>query len=105
MVEQAPVVLKLSPDCWRFIEEVRSWDTPVPLPADVHAILSRMPHIELRGAIPEPRFVVHLTRPQAQAMQLWLHSLHECLKHDDHRRLSCLLCISRVAVALMLSER
>jgi hypothetical protein len=104
-VEQAPVSLKLSPDCWRFIEEVRSWDTPVPLPDDVHAILNRAPHIEIRGPIPEPRFVVNLTRPQAKAMQQWLHGLHECLKHDDDRRLRCLLCISRVAVALMLSER
>ena len=105
MVDQAPVSLKLPPDCWRFIEEVRSWDAPVPLPTDVHAILDRTPHIEIRGAIPEPRFVVHLTRPQAHAMQLWLLSLHESLKHNDDRRLSCLLCISRVAVALMLSER
>jgi hypothetical protein len=105
MTDQAPVSLKLSPDCWRFIDEVRLWDTPVPLPADIDAILSRAPHIEIRGPIPEPRFVVNLTRPQAKAMQQWLHSLHECLKHDDDRRLKCLLCISRVAVALMLSER
>ena len=104
-MDQAPISLKLSPDCWRFIEEVRSWDTPVPLAADVRTILNSAPHIEVRGPIPEPRFVVHLTRAQAQAMQQWLHSLHECLKHDDDRRLKCLLSISRVAVALMLSGR
>ena len=105
MTDQATVSLKLTPDCWRFIEEVRSWDTPVPLPAAVLAILNRAPHIEIRGPIPEPRFVVHMTRSQARAMQQWLHSLHECLKHDDERRLNCRLCISRVAVALMISER
>jgi hypothetical protein len=46
-----------------------------------------------------------LTRPQAEALQRWLHSLHDGLKHDDNRRLSCLMCISRVAVAIMLSGR
>ena len=105
MVDQATVSLKLTPECWRFIEEVRSWDTPVPLLAAVLAILNQPPQIEIRGPIPEPRFVVRLTRVQARAMQQWLHSLYECLKHDDERRLNCLLCISRVAVALMLSER
>jgi hypothetical protein len=105
MVDQKAISLKSPPDCWRFIEETRSCEAPVPLPADVHAVFTRTPHIELQDAIPGPRFVVHVSRPQAQAMQLWLHSVYECLKHDDNRRLNCLLCISRVAVALMLSER
>ena len=97
------ISLKLPPECWRFIQAMRS--SPVPLPADVHAILDRAPRIEIRGPIPEPRFVVIMTRPQAEALQRWLHALHNGLKHDDDRRLTCLLCISRVAVALMLSER
>jgi hypothetical protein len=59
--------------------------------------------MEVSGAIPEPRFVVHMTRPQAEAVQRWLHALH--LKYDDARRLTCLLCISRVAVGIMLLER
>jgi hypothetical protein len=44
-------------------------------------------------------------RLQAEALQRWLHGLHDGLKHDDDRRLSCLMCISRVAVALMLAGR
>jgi len=103
VVYEAPVSIRLSPDCWRFIEEVRSLSTPVPLPAEVHAILNRAPRIEIRGPIPEPRFVVTMTRPQAEALQRWLHALHDGLKHDDDRRLTYLLCISRVAVALRLS--
>ena len=98
----APISLKLPPECWRFIQEMRS--SPVPLPADIHASLNRAPRVEIRGPIPEPRFVVTMTRPQAEALQRWLHTLHDGLKHDDHRRLTCLQCISRVAVALMLSE-
>jgi hypothetical protein len=84
---------------------MRSSSTSVPLPADVQAILDQAPRIEVGGPIPEPRFVVTMTRPQAEALQRWLHSLHDGLKHDDNRRLRCLLCISRVAVALMLAER
>jgi hypothetical protein len=61
--------------------------------------------MEVSGAIPEPRFVVHMTRPQAEAVQRWLHVLHDDLKYDDVRRLTCLLCISRVAVGIMLLER
>ncbi len=99
----ASVSLKLPPECWRFIQAMCS--SPVPLPADVHAILARAPHVEIRGPIPEPRFVVTMTRPQAEALQRWLHTLHDGLKHNDDRRPTCLQCISRVAVALMLSER
>jgi hypothetical protein len=105
VVEQALVFVRLPPDCWRFIDEMRSWSTRVPLPIDVEAILDQPPRIQIGGPIPEPRFVVTMTRPQAAALQRWLHSLHDGLKHDDGRRLSCLSCISRVAVALMVSER
>jgi hypothetical protein len=77
----------------------------LPLPDEVHAILNHAPRVEIRGPIPEPRFVVTMTRPQAEALQRWLHALHDGLKHDDDRRLTCLQCIGRVAVALMLSER
>jgi hypothetical protein len=104
-VDQAPVQIGLPLDCWRFIEEVRSWSTRVPLPLDVQAILDEPPYIEVAGPIPELRLVITMTRPQAEALQRWLHSLHDGLKHDDDRRLSCLMCISRVAVALMLSGR
>jgi hypothetical protein len=46
-----------------------------------------------------------MTRAQAEALQRWLREMHDSLKHDDERRLVCLMCISRVAVAIMLSER
>jgi hypothetical protein len=46
-----------------------------------------------------------MTRPQAETVQRWLHALHDDLKYNDARRLTCLMCISRVAVAIMLSER
>jgi hypothetical protein len=98
-----PISLKLPSECWRFIQAMRS--SPVPLPAGVHAILDRAPRVEFRGPMPEPRFVVTMTRPQVEALRRWLHALHNGLKHDDDRRLTCLQCISRVAVALMLSER
>jgi hypothetical protein len=87
------------------MHEMRSWATSVPLPADVQAIFDQPPRLEIGGPIPEPRFIVTMARPLAEALQRWLHSLHDELKHDDNRRLSCLLCISRVAVALMLAER
>jgi hypothetical protein len=105
VVYQASIPISLPLECWRFIEEVRSWSTLAPLPFDVHAILEEPPRIEIAGAIPELRFVITMTRPQAEALQRWLHSLHDGLKHDDDRRLSCLMCISRVAVALMLAGR
>jgi hypothetical protein len=104
-VNQTPVRIRLPPDCWRFIDEMRSQSTRVPLPVDVRATLDQPPRIEIGGPIPEPRFIVTMPRPQAEALQRWLHGLHDGLKHDDDRRLNCLLCISRVAVALMLSER
>jgi hypothetical protein len=62
------------------------------------------PPLEVSGAVPEPRIVVTMTRPQAEALERWLHALHDDLQYDDDRRLTCLLCISGVAVAIMLSE-
>jgi hypothetical protein len=105
LMDQAPVSVSLPRDWWRFIREARSLSTSVPLPADVQAILHQPPRIEIGGPIPEARYIVTMTRPQAEALQRWLHSLYDGLRHDDNRRLTCLMCISRVAVALMLSER
>jgi hypothetical protein len=76
----------------------------VPLAADIHAVFDRTPDIEISGAISEPRMVVQMTHAQAQAVQRWLQALHDDLKYDNERRLQCLMCISRVAVAIMLSE-
>jgi hypothetical protein len=78
--------------------------TPVPLAADVHAILSRAPRIEMRMPIPEPRFLVEMTRSQAEALLRWLHALLNGLSHDHYWRRTCLECISRVADALRRSE-
>jgi hypothetical protein len=101
-----PVVsISLTLECWRFVDEARAWPALIPLPVDVQAVLDGTPTMEVSGAIPEPRLVVHTTRPQAEAVQRWLHALHNELKFDDARRLTCLMCISRVAVAIMLSER
>jgi hypothetical protein len=85
------------------MQEMVSVPTPVPLAADVQAILSRGPRIEMHMPIPEPRFLVAMTRPQAEALQRWLHALLDGLSHDHHRRLTCLECISRVGGALRLS--
>jgi hypothetical protein len=101
----APVSIQLPIDCWQFIEEARSWTTREPLPPDVHAILGQPPRLEVGGAIPEPRAVITMARAEAVALQRWLNGLHDSLKHDDARRLTCLMCISRVAVAIMVSER
>jgi hypothetical protein len=97
--------ISLTPECWWFIQEARRWPALHPLPADVDALLDSTPDIELSGAIAEPRMVVRMTRAQAEAVQRWLHALHDDLKYDDARRLTCLMCISRVAVGIMLSER
>ena len=105
MVYPSLVTVRLPPECWRFVDEARSWPALIPLPADVHALFDAPPRIETSGPLPEPRFVVQMTRPQAEALQRWLHPLQDDLKHDEARRLKCLLCISRVAVAIMLSER
>ena len=99
------VSIRLTPECWRFVNEVRPLPAFIPLPADVHALFDGPPHIEVIGPIPEPRFVIHMTRPQAEALQRWLHALHDDLKSEDERRLRCLMCIGRVAVGIMLSGR
>jgi hypothetical protein len=104
-VDPAPVSIKLTLECWQFVDEARSWPVLIPLPADIHALFDRTPHLEVSGALPEPRLVIHLTRPQAEALQRWLHALHDDIKYNDARRLTCLMCISRVAVGIMLSER
>jgi hypothetical protein len=98
------VTTRLPPDCWQFLDEMRSWPTTAPLPADVQTILGAPPRIEVRMPIPEPRFVLTMTRHQMQAVQRWLQALHDDLKHDDARRLVCLHCISRFAGALRLAE-
>jgi hypothetical protein len=106
VVYQPPLVtVRLTPECWRFVNEARSWPALIPLPAGVHALFDGPPRIEISGSFTEPRFVVQMTRSQAEALQRWLHPLQEDLKHDEVRRLTCLLCISRVAVEIMLSER
>jgi hypothetical protein len=103
-VARAIVTLRLPPDCWQFLDEVRSWPTPAPLPADLQAVLAAPPRIEVRMPIPEPRFVVTMTRSQVEAILRWLHAMHDDLKHDDARRLPCLHCISRRAGALRLAD-
>jgi hypothetical protein len=104
MVDAALVSIKLTPECWRFVHEARSWPAFIPLRDDVQAVLDDIPNMEMSGGVPEPRIVVAMTRPQAEALELWFHALHDDLKYDDALRLTCLLCISRVAVAIMLSE-
>jgi hypothetical protein len=101
----ALVSISLTLECWRFVDEARGWPVLIPLPVDVQAVLDGTPTMEFSGAIPEPRLVVRMTRPQAEAVQRWLHALHDDLKYNDARRLTCLMCISRVAVGIMLSER
>jgi hypothetical protein len=105
VVNPARVSIRLTPECWRFVYDARSWPVLIPLPVDVQTVLDDIPHLEVSGAIPEPRIVVTMMRPQAGALQRWLHALHDDLKYNDALRLACLLCISRVAVAIMLSER
>jgi hypothetical protein len=83
---------------------MRAGSTALPLPRDVRVALSRAPGIEIRTPIPEPLFVVDMTRPQAEALQLWLRGLLDDLSKNDERRLTCLHCIGRVAVAIMLGE-
>jgi hypothetical protein len=105
VVEPAPVSITLTVECWRFVHEARSWPALIPLPVDIYELFGRTTRFELSGSIPEPRCVIQMTRPQAEVVQRWLHALHDDLKYDDARRLICLLCISRVAVGIMLSQR
>jgi hypothetical protein len=101
----AVVSISLTLECWRFVDEARAWPALIPLTVDVQAVLDSTLSVEVSGGIPEPRLVVRMTRAQAEAVQRWLHALHDDLKYDDARRLTCLMCISRVAVGIMLSER
>jgi hypothetical protein len=100
----APISLRLPPDCWWFIQIMRSSLTSNPLPDDVVEALSRTPGVELVTPILEPRFVVHLTRPQAEALLRWLRALLDDLSQEDERWLTCLHCIGRVTVAITFSE-
>lgn len=101
---RAPIALRFPPDCWHFVQTMCASSTAVPLAADIRAILSGASRIEVRMPIPEPRFIVNVTRTQAETLQHWLHALLDGLSHEDDRRLTCLQCISRVAGALRLSE-
>ena len=105
MAYPAVVSISLTLECWRFVDEARAWPALIPLTVDGQAVLDSTLSVEVSGGIPEPRLVVRMTRAQAEAVQRWLHALHDDLKYDDARRLTCLMCISRVAVGIMLSER
>jgi hypothetical protein len=83
---------------------MRASPTSMALPDDVQAILSVAPGIEISTSIQEPRFVVDMTRPQAEALQRWLHAVLDTLTMNDDRRTTCLQCIGRVAIAIRLSE-
>jgi hypothetical protein len=104
VVNPARVAIRLTPACWRFVYDARSWPVRNPLPVAVQAVLNDIPPLEVSGAVPEPRIVVTMTRPQAEALERWLHALHDDLQNDDDRRLTCLLCISGVAMAIRFSE-
>jgi hypothetical protein len=104
VVNPARVAIRLTPTCWRFVYDARSWPVRIPLPVAVQAVLNDIPPLEVSGAVPEPRIVVTMTRPQAEALERWLHALHDDLQNDDDRRLTCLLCISGVAMAIRFSE-
>jgi hypothetical protein len=101
---RASTSLKVPLDCWQFIQDMRSSPAAVPLPDDLHEILGRTPSIEVRPPIAAPKFVVAMTRPQAEALQRWLHAVLDGLPPDDERRLTCFQCIGRVAVAIRLAE-
>jgi hypothetical protein len=83
---------------------MRSSSELAPLPDDVLRALSLPPVVEVGEAIPEPRLVVHLMRPQAEGLQQWLQAVLDDLSQNDDRWLTCLHCIGRVALALRLSE-
>jgi hypothetical protein len=103
MVDPPLVSITLTTECWLFIQEARRWPALTALPADVHALFDATPDVEISGAIPEPRNVVRMTLRQAKDVQRWLLTVHDDLKYDDQRRFHCLLCISRVALGIILS--
>jgi hypothetical protein len=96
----APISLRLPPECWWFIQIMRLSPTPIPFPDDVIEPLSRAPGVELVTPIPEPRLVVDLTRPQAEALLRWLQALVDDLPQEDDRWLTCLHCVNRLTVAI-----
>jgi hypothetical protein len=102
----APITLRLPPDCWWFIQIMRSSPpSPAQLPDDVLEVLNRAPEIEGGTPLPEPRYVVYLARHQAEALLRWLQALLDDLSQaQDELRLTCLHCISRLAVAIRRSE-
>jgi hypothetical protein len=100
----ASISLRLPADCWWFIQIMRSSSGLALLPDDVLAALGRPPGVEVGGAMPEPRLVVRLTRPQAEMLRQWLQALLDDLTQNDDRWLTCLHCIDRVALAIRLSE-
>jgi hypothetical protein len=91
----APISLRLPPECWWFIQIMRSSPTGVPLPDDVLAALSRAPGVEIITSVPEPRIVVDLTRTQAEVLQRWLQALLDDFPQEDDRWRTCLHCWSR----------
>jgi hypothetical protein len=101
---RASISLRLPPDCWWFIQIMRSSPTSVPLQDDVGEALSRAPGVELITPIPEPRLMVQLTRPQAKALLRWLQALLDDLPREDDRWITCLHCIGRLTVAITFSE-
>jgi hypothetical protein len=101
---RATITLTFPPDCWLFIQDRRRAPLPEPLSADVEAVLGLPPRMEIWPPVPEPRFVVSMTQPQAAALHRWLRALLEELSREDPRWPTCLQCISRVAGALRLSE-
>jgi hypothetical protein len=101
----APILLRLPPECWWFIQIMRSSSAVPPLPDDVLTALSRAPGVEIIASVSEPRIVLDLTRTQAEVLQRWLQALLDDLPQEDDRWLTCLHCIGRVAVAIRLSER
>lgn len=100
----APITIKFSPDCWQLIQGLRSQPTSPPLAADLQTILSAAPRIEVRLPMPEPRFIVEVTREQADELERWLRQIAESLSGDRFGRRTCLECINAVVVALGRSE-
>jgi hypothetical protein len=101
---RATILLRLPPDCWLFIQEMRSTPVAEPLSGDIQTILDLAPRIELRPPIPEARFVASMSRLQVEALHRWLHALLDELSPDDPRWPTCLHCIGRVAGSLRLSQ-
>jgi hypothetical protein len=74
------------------------------IPSEVETVLGSPPGLDMGTPILGPRFVIDMTRAQAETLQRWLEGLLEAVGEDADRRLMCLQCISRIAIALRLSE-